>query len=409
MKTIKLGIIGLGGRGKGMMNGVFLNMKGTVVTAVCDVYEDRVNEAAKFVREKRFDEPKGVCDYRELLDGKVVDAVYIATSWETHITVAKDFLQAGIPVALEVGGSLNINELWGLVDVYEKTKTPFMFMENCCYGKEELLGTALVRHGILGEVVHCSGQYGHDLRNEVATGKESRHYRLNHYLNENCENYPTHELGPIAKLLNINRGNRMVSLVSVASKAAGMRDYVRKNADILPNKELQGKSFRQGDIVDTIITCENGETIRLCLDTTLPRSYDRAFTVRGTKGMYSQSLNYVYLDGDKEGLLPVEHNKENADNAKRYENEYLPEMWKNVTEADVNAGHGGMDVFVCREFVKALQTNSEMPIDVYDAASWMSITALSDESISHGGTSVKIPDFTRGAYKTRPPKDVTPL
>ncbi len=409
MDKIRMGVVGLGQRGKSMTEGILLKNDDITVTAVCDRYDDRVKACVEKVKKETGKEPKGISDYRGMISKELIDAVYIATSWETHIPVAIDFLNAGIPVALEVGGSLDIKELWDLVDAWEKTKTPFMFMENCCYGKDELLGTAMARKGMFGEIVHCSGAYAHDLRQEVATGKEKRHYRLDHYIRENCENYPTHELGPIAKLLNINRGNRMVSLVSVASKAAGLRDYVKKNSDKLENKDLQGVTFNQGDIVDTIITCENGETIRICLDTTLPRSYDRAFTVRGTNGYYSQTLNYVYLDGEEEDFRTVEHNMKNINNAVKYEEEFLPDIWKKITKEEIESGHGGMDVFEFRGFVSALKNNKEMPIDVYDAAAWMCITALSSESIKKNGAPVQIPDFTRGAYKTRKPKDVLPL
>ena len=75
--------------------------------------------------------------------------------------------------------------------------------------------------GKIGKVVHCHGSYAHDLRNEISSGNIIRHYRLRNYTARNSENYPTHELGPIAKLLNIHRGNRMLSLVSVSSKAEG--------------------------------------------------------------------------------------------------------------------------------------------------------------------------------------------
>ena len=88
----------------------------------------------------------------------------------------------------------------------------------------ELMVLNMVRRGLFGEVVHCQGGYRHDLREEVSTGREMRHYRFRNYLYRNCENYPTHELGPIANVLDINRGNRMLTLVSVASKAAGLHE-----------------------------------------------------------------------------------------------------------------------------------------------------------------------------------------
>ena len=47
-----------------------------------------------------------------------------------------------------------------------------------------------------------------------------------------------------------------------------------------------------------------------------------------------------------------------------------------------------------------------MPIDVYDAAAWMAVSALSEQSIALGGAPVAFPDFTGGAWVTRKPKDV---
>ena len=83
----------------------------------------------------------------------------------------------------------------------------------------EMMALNMAKLGLFGELVHCSGGYHHDLRHEVSHGKELRHYRLKEYLTRNCENYPTHEIGPIAQVLDINRGNRFVSLTSTASKA----------------------------------------------------------------------------------------------------------------------------------------------------------------------------------------------
>ena len=77
------------------------------------------------------------------------------------------------------------------------------------------------------------------------------HYRLAEYLNRNCENYPTHEIGPIAKLLDINRGNRFVSLSSVCSGANGLKDFVKKHKDL--HDELGKTEFAQADIVRTFI------------------------------------------------------------------------------------------------------------------------------------------------------------
>ena len=312
---------------------------------------------------------------------------------------------------MEVGGAMSVEECYKLVDAYEQTKTPFMFLENCCYGKTELLAAALAARGVLGEIVHCSGAYSHDLREEVTGGNRNRHYRLKNYINRNCENYPTHELGPIAKILGINRGNRMVSLVSVASKSAGLKEYVKEKSDTI-DPLLIGENFKQGDIVNTLITCQNGETIALELDTTLPVLYDRKFTVRGTKGLYNQTLHAVFTglpDGEEEVWTGLENSRKLFNSAEKYEAEYLPELWKAATEKDKNLGHGGMDGFLIHDFILRCLDGREMPIDVYDAAAWMCITPLSEQSIALGGKTVAIPDFTNGEWMYRERFDVTDL
>ncbi|MBQ9796709.1 MAG: Gfo/Idh/MocA family oxidoreductase [Clostridia bacterium] len=407
MDKVKFGVIGYGNRGSGLTRDILLRMSDVEVIGVCDYYEDRVQKAQDTVEKACGKRPFGSTNYMDILNMEALDAVLISTSWETHVPFAIDALKKGIPVAMEVCGAYSIESLWELVRTQEQTGTPFMFMENCCFGKTELLGTSFARNGLLGEIVHASGMYGHDLCAEIAGGYINRHYRLRNYLTRNCDNYPTHELGPIAKVLNINRGNQMLSLVSMSSRAAGMQNYINQNAEKYP--DLVGKTFRQGDIVNTLITCADGSTISLCLDTTLPRSYSRDFTLRGTGGLYKQDSNVLFRYGDKEYWEPEHFHRDYAGNAAKLENDYLPDIWKSITKEDLDAGHGGMDGLEFRAFVNALKRNEEMPIDVYDGAAWMAITALSEASIAQGSAPQAIPDFTSGLWTVRKPKDVVEL
>ena len=407
---IKLAVIGVGCRGLSMLKNVITIIEDFEITAICDLYQDRVDAAIKLVTEKNGNTPYGSTDYKEILKRDDVDAVYVASSWESHVEIAIAAQKAGKTTALEVGGAYSCEELWELVKAHEETQTPFMLMENCCYNDNELFATAAVRAGVLGRVVHCSGAYGHDLRNEIATGNIKRHYRLRNYTARNAENYPTHELGPISRLLNINRGNRMVSLVSVASGAFGMEQYIKDHPELVEkDPTLANRKFNQGDIVNTIITCQNGETIALKLDTTLPRSYSREFTVKGTKGYYDQTTNTLFTDGMKEMWKAEKYLDAYALNAKEYYDLYMPDVWNKMTEEEKKTGHGGMDGIMFRAFVEAYRAGGEMPIDVYDCASWMCITALSAQSIATGGTPQPIPDFTNGKWVIREPKDVMNL
>ena len=409
MKNVKIGVIGLGQRGYGVLKSNLIKFDDVDIVAVCDLYEDRVEKAVKAVEKAKGYTTFGTRDYREVFEVEGIDAVYVATSWETHVKISIDAMRRGIPVASEVGGAYSLDECFELVQAYEETKTPYAFMENCCFNKSELMATAAVRAGALGRIVHCSGAYGHDLREEISHGNLWRHYRLNNYRDRNCENYPTHELGPIAKILNINRGNRFVSLVSVASKAIGLSEYVEDKKLYEQDPTLKDAHFKQGDIVNTIITCEGGETILLTLDTTLPRSYSRAFTVRGTKGLYEMDTNSFFFDGMPEEFDTCAYYKQCIDNGSEYEKQFMPEDWLAVSEEQLASGHGGMDYFIYREFVDCIKEGRTFPIDVYDAAAWMCITCLSEVSIQNNGAPQAIPDFTKGAYKERKPLDVLSL
>lgn len=395
MGNLRIGVIGLGGRGIGLLK-LIVKMKDIDINWVCDLYEDRVQDASKIVKKAKGYQPKETTDYKEIVKDIDIDAVLILSSWESHTKIALEAMEAQKYVGLEVGGAYDLQECWDLVDAYEKYKTPCMMLENCCYGEYELMVLNMVRKGLFGTVVHCEGGYQHDLRKEIAFGKENRHYRLNNYLNRNCENYPTHEMGPIAKVLNINRGNKMNTLVSFSSKAAGMNEYIKeKKSD---DKELVNAVFAQGDIVTTTIKCENGETIVLTLDTTLPRHYSRGFTVRGTKAMYQEESNMLFLDNKHQifdfNARPI------WNNGKKYARKYAHPIWAKYRKEGVRGGHGGMDYLVLRAFFESVMNKTKTPIDVYDTASWMCITALSEISIKESKI-VEVPDFTRGKWSNR--------
>ena len=396
---LKIGVIGLGGRGSGLLSAVILPRAEIEVAAVCDLYEDRRQNAAAMVKKERGTEPLCTADYREVLAVPGLDAVVISSSWADHVHIAIAAMKAGIYAATEVGGAYSLDECWELVRTYEETGVPCMMLENCCYGRDELMVLNMVKQGLFGEIVHCQGGYRHDLRDEVSFGRENRHYRLVNYQNRNCENYPTHELGPIAKVLNINRGNRMLTLNSVASKAAGLHTYLMREKG--PEYDLSSCHFTQGDVVTTIIKCAHGETITLTLDTTLPRPYSRAFHVQGTKGMFMEDNRTVFLDGV--------HNKfdfrwkDQWNNVEEFREQYDHPIWKQYLEEGIVGGHDGMDWLVMGAYFDAVKRGVQTPIDVYDMATWMSITPLSEASIAMGGAPVAIPDFTNGRWISREP------
>lgn len=389
MSKIKVGVVGLGCRGKMLLEEVILLMPDVYeVVAVSDYYKDRAEDVAALVKEKSGRDVAAETDYKKVVDNPEVEAVVIAASWEMHVEVAVYAMKAGKAVAMEVGGAYDLKECWELVETYEATKTPFMFLENCCFGENELMVLNMVKSGLFGEIVHCEAGYHHDIRDEVSGGEKNRHYRLRNYINRNCENYPTHTIGPLAKALDINHGNRFVSLTSTSTKAVGLNEYIRNHFP--EDEKLMNTRFNQGDIVVTVIKTARGEVITHTLDTTLPGISSRGLLVRGSKGMYDTDMKTVMVDNAE---------IENKDgNVVEYKEKYRHPIWKEFIEKGVQGGHGGMDWLEFEAFADCLKNNKPMPVDVYDAATWMAVSILSEHSILMGSAPVVFPDFTRGKW-----------
>ena len=404
-ETVKLGYVGLGRRGFGMFNSCFTEMADVQIVAICDLDPAKLEKGAACLKEKGRPVPAMYTDYHDMLKDPSIDGVVIMTGWNDRLQCAMDCMEAGKYTTIEVGCAYDLSECYKLIEVYERTKTPIMMLENCCYGRREMCAIRMNEEGLFGEIVLCSGGYHHDLCSEDLLKKNEdgtydvNHYRMDEYVNRNCDQYPTHELGPISKLLKINRGNRMLSLRSIPSASKGLKTYIR---DHLPEDHpYYNARIKQSDFITTIIDCAGGEQIILTLDTTLPRSnYSRQFTVRGTKGMCQEAVGHVctyFLDGMTPGRAGNHFNNE--------------EEWFKIHDHPLHAeylsqtrsGHGGIDWLVVRAFVESVKRGIEPPIDAYDTALWLAIAPLSEASIARGGAPVEVPDFTKGKWFRREP------
>jgi predicted dehydrogenase len=402
---LKIGFIGVGLRGTGHLTNM-LARQDITVPAVCDTDPERISIVQKILADAG--QPKATTYsahktvYKDLLDKEELDGVVISTPWVWHFPMAIDAMKSGIPPAIEVCGAFSVQECWDLVRAHEESGVALMFLENVCYRRDVMAILNMVRQDMFGEILHCHCGYQHDLREVkfepgVEFGDKGRHeavWRTRHSVQRNGDLYPTHGIGPVANYININRGNRFVSLVSSATKSRGLHNYiVEKGGENHPNARIQ---FALGDIVTTLINCANGETVMISHDTNLPRPYSLAFRVQGTRGLWMKDGDQIYL----EGVSPKTHEWEPA---QPYLDKYDHPLWKRYSSEAAGAGHGGMDFYVRNAYVESLKRGEAPPLDVYDAAAWSVITPLSEQSIAEGGSAKPFPDFTRGHWITRKP------
>ena len=327
-EKVRIALIGVGERGKGHLD-LLLRRDDVDLVAICDVDNRVLLQSKEIVTKSNKKMPQIYTgdDYawKKMVEKEKPDGVIIATPWEWHKPMIIGSLDAGIKyVGSEVILGITLEDHWDVVKAAEKYNAHVMMLENVCYRRDVMAILNMVRQGLFGELIHLQGGYQHDLR-EVKfndgihpyghgvefgeKGFSEAHWRTNHSVYRNGDLYPTHGIGPISQYININRGNRFISLCSFSSKSRGLHNYiVKKGGEDHPNAKIK---FKLGDVVTTSINCANGETILLQHDTSLPRPYSLGFRVQGTEGLWMDVSNTLYIQ-DKSA------NVDEWDNAKAW-------------------------------------------------------------------------------------------
>ena len=389
----KTGILLVGAGVRGLSLIPFLGrMPDVRIVGIADPILERCQDLLEAAKQYTQEPIEVVGDFRELVAREDVDAVLAVGAWNSHVPVCVAAMRAGKYAATEVGGANSLEACWQLVNTSEETGMPCMMLENCCYGRREMLVLNLVRKGMFGELIHAKCGYRHKLC-QFLTGQKP-HYRLDHNIHRNADVYLTHGVGPVMQWLGINRGNRFLTIRSTASKARGMEDYI-KTHDI-SDQSLKGRRFAMGDVISSTMTCSNGETVDIYHCVSLPGPYTRFGRLDGTRGCFSEEKGGVWLEGISR--------PEKYDSLEEMYPRYEHPLWRKFLRSKINVeafGHGGMDYLVLRAFIDAVKKKEQPPIDTYDTATLMALSVLSEESVSLGGQPVPIPDFTNGKWLER--------
>lgn len=408
--VVRIGVIGLGDRGSGAVKRL-TRIEGVEIAALGDKREVAVKESQKYLSgigrapAKEFFGSEDA--WKKMVELPDIDLIYICAPWVLHAPVALYSMENGKHVACEVPLCRTIEEAWQLVETSERTKKHCMMLENCCYDFFELLTLNMARQGMFGDIIHGEGAYIHNLIglnfNKPDDSRQTDDgytdmWRLKENASRNGNLYPTHGLGPICQVLNINRGDRMEYLSSVSGNDFTMAKRAAELAATDPfYNEFTGRNYR-GNINTTIIRTNLGKTMMIQHDVSSTQPYSRIHLVKGTKGMavkYPQQLMAIgesWFTKEELDLLREEH---------------TPGIIKRVGElARQVGGHGGMDFIMDWRLIDCLRNGLPLDQDVYDGALWSSVAPLSEWSVANRSGSIDVPDFTNGSWKTNKPHEI---
>ncbi|RQP16881.1 Gfo/Idh/MocA family oxidoreductase [Parapedobacter defluvii] len=404
LETVRIGFVGVGNRGSAAVERMSY-IQGVAIQAIADVRPEKAEAAKQRIQRPGHEATLYTADenaWKELCERKDIDLVYVATHWKLHTPIALYAMEHGKHVATEIPAALTVEDCWKLVETSERTRKHCVILENCCYDFFELLTLNMVRQGFFGELIHGEGAYIHDILDSLFN-KDARYdlWRLKENASRNGNLYPTHGLGPICQAMDINRGDRLEYMTSMASadfmlepaaEAAAAKDATFK--------EYVGKPFR-GNMNSSTIRTAKGRTILLQHDVSSPRPYSRIHLLSGTKATAQKYPLPPRIATGHEGWL------DEAEFAKM-EKQYTPPIVQKVGElAKRVGGHGGMDFLMDWRLIDCLRNGLPVDMDVYDAATWSVISPLSEWSTANRSAPIDIPDFTNGAWKTNQPVDLS--
>jgi predicted dehydrogenase len=402
------------------MTKIFAQHPNVRITAICDLREERVRQVAAELKAAGHPEPAiyfgGDGSYESALEASKrasadrdsempytqlcarddVDFVYSPSPWEWHFPVAMEAMRHGKHVGTEMPLAMELDHLWDLVAMSEKTRRHCFMMEQIVYSQNEMRLLRMAHAGVFGELLHGAGAYNHDIRGDFfhTSTRYPTDWRRRWHTRRDGLYYPMHGLAPIAVCMDINRGDRFTSVFANSSPARGLAKWREEN--VPRSHESWNETYVAGDRGIGIIETAKGRIIRVEHDVSHPHPYDRLNHLTGTRGTFEDFIGGSGTDGSGTRIyLEPEMSGHRWGSFADYA-EYDHWMWTDGDDPGV--GHGGADSKEVWRFVQMMRLGLVPDHDVYDGATWTAVNPLSTESLRLGRP-VPMPDFTRGHWQ----------
>ncbi|MFQ6040657.1 MAG: Gfo/Idh/MocA family protein [Candidatus Poribacteria bacterium] len=359
---LKVGFVGAP-RASGFI-GTFQAVTETTPVALCDIRTEILEQVGdRFSIEQRY------TDYEKMVQTDL-DIIVVTTPMPLHVPQSIMALKSGKHVLSEVPAATDLEQCWQLVKAVRESGKKYMMAENYTYMKPNVLVRELARRGLFGEVYFGEGEYVHELKglNEITV------WRRKWQTGRNGCTYPTHSLGPALQWFD--------DRVAIVSCFGSGHHY----------KDPRGDCYENEDTTLTLCKMQRGGLIKIRLDMLSNRPHNMTYySLQGTKGCYEAPRGFG--DSPKIWLADYSDNPNEWRSLWDFEQEFMPEIWRNPPQEALRAGHGGGDYFEVRDFIDAIVNDTKPPIDVYEALDMTAPGLVSEESINNGGIPLPVPDF----------------
>lgn len=360
MKKIRLGVVGVGQRGRGMYSLACDSFDYVVPAAACDIrprnwYERKVN--GKLMSEK-YPDTKFYEDYEEMLEKANLDAIIVETGADIHADFCAKALKKNINVMTDIPVVASLAEAEMLWKAAQETEGIISVGANPNEQKFTVLLKEFYKKGLLGNPYCMEAEYIH----WSLPDSEERQI-----LNENGDwrkllspiRYCTHSLGPLLTILE-NDELRKAQCFDTGSHANDPTDCAKPN-------DMQCAQFQS----------ESGVVIRL-----LRNGRCRAdigyhnYRVFGSEGYMERT------ERCGKGVIRYNSTRELDTSLKEIGGENMPPEYANNPMA---VGHGGIDYALFDHFFKALLEGKSAPISLKEGLRMTLPGIYAEESGKRGG------------------------
>ncbi|OGV65057.1 MAG: hypothetical protein A3K18_32595 [Lentisphaerae bacterium RIFOXYA12_64_32] len=350
MKTqIRLGVVGCGGRGRGLFNLAVKNFKDVIPAAVCDLnpsmYASLVTEHSGV---------QTYTDFERMLAEANLDALFVETPATVHATFCAMALRKNVFVMGDVPAVDSTAEAQMLWDAQQASQAFYMLGANPNMWAFVETAVDLRAKGLLGDPYYVEAEYIHDVQSLFASTPWRETYESIRY----C----THSLGPVMRL--VDEDLEWVTCFDTGSHV--------------------NRKTGQHDAMSALFKTRSGVVVRLL--TSFVNHYPgcnhhyRFFT---TKGYFERTPGY---NGAQKNLF----RSTDLYLDKRFVELPIDTVRPEYGAAAASAGHGGADYVLIDRFLGAIRAGKPAPIGVREALRMSLPGVFAAESARRDGERLRI-------------------